>query len=216
MNLEKWASNLVSDVHNQWKSLQEKHGCFSSGYSVFYSPVSSNPALMVIGFNPGGGADSFDETKANQIPQEHDYFVHDYALAKKMRDLFSSIGKSDLLKNSVKTNLIFFRTKSQDDWNAVEPVVRKQIEMYCRDKVLEMIEVMKPRLILSEGIETYLTLKRALGIQEDEALESQGRSLFLKAKSSSLKLLGIIHPSGARVSNDDWSLIRSRLLVELP
>ena len=207
--------NITRSVHEKWKQLSAEHAEFRSGYSVFYSPLSMNPKLMVIGFNPGGGSESFDAASAQEIPTKHDYFVYDYPLARKMKKIFTDINKLDLLESSVKTNLVFFRTRSMDDWSKIDPRLRKDLERFCLDKNLEIIRYLQPEIILAEGIETYLTIKRALSISEEDVTDSKGRSLIIKAKTNSPRLLGIIHPSGAHVSNEDWSLIRERLLSEL-
>lgn len=207
-----WAENLVREVEQVWR----QHPFLTAGYSVFYSPVQMNPKLMVIGFNPGGGTDSFDPKQALKIPEKHEYFSEDYPLARRMRSTFESIEKLDLLENSVKTNLIFFRTRNVEEWETVEPVIRKQLERFSMGKVVEIISTLKPKTLIAEGIETYTYLKRLLSLgDKEESMQSQGRSLFIANDNMSPRLLGIIHPTGARVNNSEWDKIRDALKTHL-
>ena len=216
MDLDKWATAYIREVHENWLGLVQRSPCYKSGYSVFYSPVVMHPGLMVIGYNPGGGSDSFDPTREQQLSTKHDYFVSDYPLARRMRRLFESIGKTSLLASSVKTNMIFFRTRNVDEWNSIELRIRKDLRRFCLEKNIELIRIIQPSVVLTEGIDTYSILKQELRITGDDVLRFKGRSLFIKNHSSSPKLLGMIHPSGARVSNDEWKLIQERLILELP
>ncbi len=110
MELKQWAENLLRETYEKWNSLEGKYEFWKSGFAVFYSPVYENPDLMVIGYNPGGNENDFNEKEALVIPAEHDYFKWKYSLAKKMKDIFSKINKTELLRMSVKLNLIFFRS----------------------------------------------------------------------------------------------------------
>jgi hypothetical protein len=212
MSLSEWGSNFIREVHLKWESFKGTNPLFDSGFSVFYSPLKISPKIMLIGFNPGGGPESFDLKNALTIPTKHDYFAEDYPLAKKMRAIFKNMNQEELLADSVKLNLIFFRTTDMEQWNQLEPLVRKDIEAFCIQKGKEAILHLKPKVILAEGIQTYLQLKRALDVKADDRIfESKGRSLFIENKFNETKLLGIIHPSGARVSNEEWVLITDNL-----
>ena len=90
-----------------------------------YSPVSQNPQFMLIGINPGGDESCFDETRDSKIPLEHEYFKEDYRLAEIMRDILKQAGLKQELKQSVKTNLNFFRSKSEKQWNEIEANLKK-------------------------------------------------------------------------------------------
>ena len=216
MDVNEWGLKLFKDVHDKWLSVEASSPFFESGYRVFYSPIRMNPKLMVIGYNPGGGAESFDPDDARNIPSEHDYYRDDYTLARKMRSIFQRMELESLLKESVKLNLMFFRSNNMSQWNQLSPLVRKDIEKFCTNKTVEIIKILQPKTILAEGIETYLQLKRALGLNsEDKSIESKGRSLFIENENSTLRLLGIIHPSGARVSTNEWQLITENLSRKL-
>ncbi len=216
MDVNEWGLKVLKDVHEKWLSVEASSPFFESGYRVFYSPIRLKPKLMVIGYNPGGGAESFDPDDARIIPTEHDYYLDDYTLARKMRSLFQRMELEPLLKESVKLNLMFFRSNNMSQWNQLSPLVRKDIEKFCTNQTVEIIKTLQPKIILAEGIETYLQLKRALRLSsEDKSCESKGRSLFIENENTDVRLLGIIHPSGARVSTDEWQVITQTLSSRL-
>ncbi len=49
--LQKWGQGLIDKLNKDWSHIPEGQ---ISGYSIFYSPISFQPDLMVIGDNPGG------------------------------------------------------------------------------------------------------------------------------------------------------------------
>ncbi len=206
--LDQWAEGFIAEVDGVWS----KYPTLDAGYAVFYSPVTFNPDLMIVGFNPGGNSSSFVREKAMKLPDQHEYIQEDYLIAKKMRALFENIGKLNVLKASVKTNLIFFRSPSAQAWAHVDPTARLELEEFCGTKIKEMVTKLKPKVILAEGIETYERLKVLFcpSITE-EAVVSKKRRVFISAKSSECTLLGIIHPTGSRISSSDWELIRDNL-----
>lgn len=203
-----WAESLTADVDKIWS----EHAFLKNGFAVFYSPVIPNPELLIVGFNPGGDSSSFDRARANQIPKQHEYLYENFAIAKKMRSLFESIEALPALERSVKTNLLFFRSPSIAHWNKVNPKHRSKLETFCGGKVGEIIAVLRPRFILAEGIKTYTHLRKSLGLQSEErAIKSKNRTLFVSTKSSGTYILGIIHPTGARISHSEWDTIRKEL-----
>lgn len=214
MDLNNWAVDLLKQVDSKWaKYPQLKHG-----YSVFYSPVKLNPDLMIIGVNPGGSNEDFNREKALLVPTEHEYITENYPIAKKTKGLFESIGKIKTLDNSIKLNLNFFRSKDMAEWKETDSQIRKELESFCRDKVMEIINTLKPRIIIAEGVgETYPKLKELLSNPQDEK-EVKGindRNIYMSCDSDQCKLIGIIHVSGARVSNDELNLIGKSLLDDL-
>ena len=104
------------------------------------------------------------------------------------------------------------------EWKETDSQIRKELESFCRDKVMEIINTLKPRIIIAEGVgETYPKLKELLSNPQDEK-EVKGindRNIYMSCDSDHCKLIGIIHVSGARVSNDELNLIGKSLLDDL-
>ena len=217
MDASEKAREILDSVQRYWKELQDKYPQYSSlwrsGFSVFYSPVSQNPQFMLIGINPGGDERCFDETRDSKIPLEHEYFKEDYRLAEIMRDIFKGAGLEQELKQSVKTNLNFFRTKSKKQWSEIEANLKKEIESFCEKRVKEFIDVAKPRVIFCEAFSVLERLLRVLN-QETSQLMIDYRSskasdrLYQSFKFKDFYVNGIIgipHPTGSRprLSNEE-------------
>lgn len=203
-----WAQEITIEVDKMWKD----HSFLKDGYAVFYSPVIANPRLLIVGFNPGGDHSSFDRRKASEVPEHHEYLTQNYAIAKKMRNLFQTIGKFSILEQSVKTNLLFFRSRSISQWHEINPQVRNKLEQFCASKLREIIDVLRPQFILAEGIKTYTHLRALLSFEDEETvIKSKNRTLFAAIQNQETTLIGIIHPTGARVSRIEWELIQVEL-----
>lgn len=203
-----WAKELTADVDKIWR----EHPFLKDGYAVFYSPVIKEPELLIVGFNPGGDSSSFDQQRARQVPEQHEYLNESYAIAKKMRSMFESIEELPVLERSVKTNLLFFRSPSIVHWNKIDSLSRSKLETYCASKVKEMAAVLRPKFILAEGIKTYTHLRTLLEFKSEERfIKSKNRTLFVSTRNADSYLLGIIHPTGARISRAEWDMIRTEL-----
>jgi len=237
MELKQWAENLLRETYEKWNSLERKYEFWKSGFAVFYSPVYESPDLMVIGFNPGGDEKSFDENVALMVPDKHDYFKweYPYPLAKKMKDdIFGKINETELLRRSVKLNLIFFRSRIKNDFAGISKEVRKDIEQFCHEKVREIIVTLKPKIIIAEGIGTYDTLKMLLEQPPYEfnvgggscSLGNNGRRIFCNNDigkkidkntyyGNFMFLIGLLHLSGARPAEYELNIIRESLRNDL-
>lgn len=231
MDLNQWSDSLLRETYNKWSSLEGKYEFWKSGFAVFYSPVYENPDLMIIGYNPGGDSDTFNEKEALLIPEEHEYFKWNYPLAKKMREtIFNKINKTDLLRKSIKLNLIFFRSNNKKCFTSISREVRKDIEQFCHGKVREIIIPTKPKIVIAEGIITYDKLKLILKQQPFEfkaetercSLGNNGRRIYCNIEackkidsdvycSGYMFLSGLLHLSGARPSENEFRTIRERL-----
>ena len=68
--VDKWALKLISNLNSDWKHIIDKKTI--TGYTIFYSPVTYNPDLMIIGDNPGGT----EIVKQKSVHKEHEYFKY--------------------------------------------------------------------------------------------------------------------------------------------
>lgn len=218
--VEEFAQRLYKEVFDFWRSYEGQYPTWDYAYRVLYSPPKYQPDLMIIGFNPGGDASRVLPGHFETWPTEHDYFTQGWPLAKKMRSLFASIDLLPALRDSIKTNLIFFRTPRIDGsksspekagWNDLPEKVRLELERFSAEKVHEMIRVFQPKLILAEGMKTF----DALANQVHETQRIKGRRLFAKGRVNGTPVIGLIHPSGAQVSTEDWKTIMDRVRQEI-
>jgi len=198
---------IIHSIHQTWIKYSN---LLPGGYKVFYGPYERHP-LLIIGFNPGGNAKDFIP---HLYPPEHEYLTHDYVMARQMRYYLDPriIGKS------VKTNILFFRTSNVQEWNAVPASRRKELEAICASHVSSIIDDMKPTTILAEGIATYRAMKKLLNLQNksheevEYRLEAGKRVLVYKTEN----LIGIIHPTGARLSRLERQFTKETLAVLIP
>lgn len=210
-----WAQSIVDETASLWRSLEGRYSFWRSGFAVFYSPVDEGAKVVIIGANPGGDASAFDISRASAIPGEHDYFAYDYPMARKMRDLFTRAGRLDLLQSSVKLNLNFFRSRDQNEWNTTSTTVRAKMESHSNGTVIRILERLRPAFVLCEGTATYDKLCeriRGLSPSEDVVFAGGGRRAYSRSKAPwGGCIAGMIHPTGARYSNETWQAVSEAL-----
>lgn len=181
-------------------------------FSIFFSPLRLFPKLMIIGDNPGG---QMDQPGLYEIPKEHEYIYidqkDDYKMAKMMRD---KIMKGEILhkilKDSVKTNRIFFRTPDLDTLDSLEN--KNEIIEYCKNILHEIIRTIQPRNILAESFGTF----RSLSNVETTILmkPNSTKPLLLLGQFEGIRVFGINHPSKAsyhKINDDDWDSVNREL-----
>lgn len=199
MNYTPWVESINLEIRQKWENTLNKS---SNGFAVFYSPVNErNKGILIIGWNPGGGEMDFNPEEAMSIRITHEYATHDYPLALKMREhVFKAAGIP--IEQTVKLNLIFFRTP-----NSSVPIDKELIQ-FSHEKVIEIIEVLKPKLIITEGFKTQQVLTRLFGgtIYCNEACKDYDiiRTGRIDTFTQPIYTIGLKHPSGARgVSNEN-------------
>lgn len=193
---------------------------------MFYSPVRPNPDVMIIGFNPGGSTENFRCSEKCEPLKEHGYITYgrqepckdSYPIATKMYELFCKMGYETTLQNSVKFNLIFFRSQDITEWNRIDKRIRKDLESFCQQKVKNIITTLQPKVILAEGLLTYRRLKDLLyivqnGEKEDVVPTNGPRALVKSIDAEHIRLIGMRHPTGGRppVQGEEWPIISQKL-----
>lgn len=217
MNLDKWARDIQREVFQYWK---ENHSDWEHGIKVFYGPVNETAELLIVGYQPGGDASSFPPARERfesgdfSLPETHEYLSTDWPIAKEMRTLFGP--NEGLLGESVKTNINFFRAPDIDYWEAhLDKERRDEMQAFCNDCIEEIFEEIEPSVIIAEGIRTWDELQYLLDL-ETENCAKRGRSrLVCTSEGSNPKVIGFMHPSGARISNEDKNRIQDELLGTL-
>ena len=213
-----WAQTCVDDTENLWRSLEGKYPFWDSGFSVFYSPVDEAAKVVIVGANPGGGPSSFDVARASSIPAVHDYFTYEYPMATKMKDLFARAGRPDLLQGSLKLNLNFFRSRDAEEWKSAPSPTREAMESHSRRAVVELVERIRPAVVLCEGMATFDSLRDTLcgGSSVSVPIQSPGGRAYARSATRWRgALLGIIHPTGARYSTLTWQRVADALRADL-
>ena len=214
---EDFAGSVIDIVHSIWKKESEE---YPAGYAVFYSPVRINPELMIIGLNPGGDHLCFSKNKETLIsdgtPMEYVRDKESYPLARKTTALFESIGLMDLLANSLKTNLNFFRSRN---WTSLSQKHSNE----CLQLVLKMIKFFKPKAILCESIRVFdLLCPRVVEAGHGApicAKNKNGRRTYISVRNDKSTepnlLIGITHLTGSRPSSAELDTIKKLLFNDL-
>ncbi len=223
--LKQWEKGLYQGLNSKWKDWgKENEYIQKNGFALFYSPVVPNPDLMIIGLNPGTDDDPFNPVK--EAPDYHDYFEFegqkaDYKMAKQMRKLF----KEDLagkLQKSVKLNRLFFRSHNYATWKKnVDKELLVNIENYCLGIVKNIIEELKPKIILCEGLDDPFYKLVSMYLETEDVYEigvisNRKRRLMQHFKRENITILSIPHPSGSKgLTNEVMDSITALLRTEL-
>lgn len=217
--IQAWAEGLTKEVYSAYK---EKWSFWSHGFKIFYSPVHSKPALMIISFQPGGTEKDFEQEQRSlfqngnfSLPQSNEYSEKKYRMAKEIRKLFDFEGGGEHLQQSVVFPLIFFRSPNIKEWRKLTRKLRLNMEEYCFEKSREIIQELKPKKVLVLGMETYDQLKNISEPFSEVRVLHRGRGkkerLVAEAKCKSFVVLAIVHPSGARIGSADRAILKDEI-----
>lgn len=206
--LEIWGHSIIQDI----KRKMFRFGNKSLEFSVFYSPLSFKPKLMIIGDNPGG---QMGQAGLYHIPRIHEYVDPDpkkrYLIANIMRDKILSGEKlNQVLTYSVKTNRIFFRTPDLATLNSLAE--KKEIVAYCRICLDKIIGKIQPQNILAESFGAFKSLSDIKQVILTKA--NSNKALLLGGQYNGIPVFGINHPSRAsfhKITNEDWELVNKEL-----
>ncbi len=189
-----WVTKLCNETKQVW----EQNGKYpKGGYAIFYSLPKINPTIALIGYNPGGNEEDFDEQNCTTPPTENEYLNPNtkYPMAEKVRKIFDAGDLKWALEDCVKFNLYFFRTKEAKDFN------NKEMKEFCERKVEEILDEIKPKYIITEGFITYERLKELLNAKEERMIKEDinNRNIIKIGKTNkNISLIGMTHPSRTR------------------
>lgn len=218
MTVASYCTDLYKRTEHLWRSLEGRYPTWKCRFSILYGPPISRPNLLIVGRNPGfNAADLYDE-EIRIWPTKNAYTNENWPLAQRLRSLFSAAGLDHLLERSLGTNQLFFKSKSVDrhesglGWKDNPLDVRREIAAYCENELHKLIYVLKPRAILTLGLSVFDDLATE---KSRRVVNTKGRRLAEVGEAHGTKIVGIIHPTGARVSSRDWHLVTEQLSIEL-
>ena len=212
MDITKWAEDLTEEVYNEWKT---KYSFWKDGFEVFYSPVRYRPELMIISLNPGGGEKDFQaldfpkfQDENFSLPPKNRYLITKYRFAKKVRTLFE--GNEDVLKTSVVTTALLFRSQKIDYWKKHNPEkTRLPMERFAYAKVQEIVKKVEPKKILVIGIDAYNRLrKNIIKIENENIVEKTTIGRIITANAGCIDILIIPHLTGPHVSHKNMDKMK--------
>jgi hypothetical protein len=218
MDVDIWAEELLMDVCEKWAAPEYKYSFKDCGFRVFYSPVHLSPELMIIGYNPGKDDKPFSKEEDSQIPEVHEYLYHNSRIAKKMKFLFESIEKEDWLADSVKLNLVFFGSENETQWETMDQDLRDELETFCFRKVNDIIDTLKPRYIVTEGLKVFDILINSvlMGCSKKEVkFGVGGRKIYARSRYGYTQIIGLVNLAKDRISYPDWNSTKKCLKADL-
>lgn len=239
MTITEWTENAICKVDKKYLEIKEKHGdrYSLSGYAVFYGPVRENPTFLFIGMNPAGTGKDFEGKKrmleiAKDKSQPMEYIIYkdsvsNYPIAYRTHRVFKRAGLLKDLRDSVKMNLFFFRSRNTQAMKELPEY--EELELFCQEIIKEAVEEIRPKVIIAEGVklESNDTFNRVIDtlclrdyidvntLKEKISERRNGRrmiykSCFLKDNYYNIKRInGIIHLSRPISSNEEMIIVDS-------
>jgi hypothetical protein len=119
-------------------------------------------------------------------------------MAVNMKKKFEAAGILDILEQSVKFNLLFYRSVKAKDITNIELI------QFSESKAFDILHHISPENIMAEGLQTYTRLKQLLKGTDEKITRMNDKAVVCTCKTNmDIPLIAIIHPSGARgISND--------------
>jgi uracil-DNA glycosylase len=203
MSASAWAQRVVDATADLWQETQAGVPALAAGYAVFASPVPASTRLLFVGSAPGGGASRFDAATARIFPAEHEYVAGSHHHAVRMREVFAGMRRPDLLQESAKVHLNFFRVREQD-WRKLPPQLRSRLERFCEQSLAEIGERLAPAIVLAEGMPVFDRLCKVFGVQPSSRVTGkQGAVAGVADLPWGGRLIGMVHPSDGKAAPGD-------------
>lgn len=179
-----------------------------AGYDPLFGPPLVGAEVFFIGFQPGGGPaeDSTERPGASRPlwPEQCVYATADWKLARILQSIFS---KDSLLK-CTGSERQFYRAANDQVYANWPKDLRSETEQFSLVKLEHIIRALKPKRIVFIG-------KRVMAemMPTYEVVNQNARGHFRLGKGSAFGIpaMGCAHLSGARLTAEEMSIIRSGL-----
>jgi hypothetical protein len=120
-----------------------------------------------------------------------------------MREVFAGMRRPDLLQESAKVHLNFFRVREQD-WRKLPPQLRSRLERFCEQSLAEIGERLAPAIVLAEGMPVFDRLCKVFGVQPSSRVTGkQGAVAGVADLPWGGRLIGMVHPSDGKAAPGD-------------
>ncbi len=213
-----YCSDLYDRTRALWLSLEGQYPTWKCRFSILYGPPIFRPDLLIVGRNPGFNADDLYDEEILTWPGKNEYTNKNWPLATKLRSIFSGAGLEILLEKSLGTNQLLFKSKGVGrhktglGWGDNPLNVRRQLEAYCAHELECLVQMLEPRAILTLGLSVFDDIA---SVGSRDITSAKGRRVASVGSAYGTTIIGVIHPTGAQVSNEDWTLVVSALSAEL-
>ena len=216
--IENYCTDLYTRTRALWESLEGEYPTWECRFKILYSPPVPNPDLLILGTNPGFDPVTLDDAEIQTWSKYNEYTQASWRLAGKLRTFFNVMSCPEKLENSVGTNLLFFKTKSIDKhrtgwgWKNNPGHITQQLEQYCHSELNKLVAALNPATVLVLGLSAF---DKFTDTQGDAVFNTKDRRLAAAGWAEGVPVIGIIHPTGAQVSDNDWALVLPWLAQQL-
>ena len=213
-----YCDGVYQRTHELWRSLEGQFPTWSCRFGILYGPPSFRPDLLIVGKNPGFNPDDLFAEEVMTWPSENAYIRKHWPLAKKLRMVFDYAGEGSLLAHSLGTNRLFFKSKSIAreksglGWEDNPLEIRQRLEDFCFKELTGLMDFLEPKTVLALGLSVFDEMADST---DRDLRSSKDRRLASFGSSNGRPIIGVIHPTGARVANEDWSIVARELSGEL-
>ena len=117
-DLEEYCRDLYVRADQKWDQIRHEFVTGHLAFGILYGPPRLNPPLLIVRTNPG-----YDEDDDSQTwPSENLFSIYPppqrdkrrWRLAQELIKYFEHIGQETVLKESVPTNLLFFKSRGME------------------------------------------------------------------------------------------------------
>lgn len=161
------------------------------GAAILYTPARCRPHLLVV----GNFASSFGDAEANRTvlsavepPSFNSYIDQSHRFGEALLSHFDRAGRRNILESCVGTNIWHFQCLSES-WLDSAPCVN-QIKQFCEGKTREIIQLLKPRVILAVGWGPFKALV-GNNVAKGKAVRSGSHRVYDEGMHSITRVLGV-------------------------
>lgn len=147
--LETFTKGMYQRVNSKWNQHRLDLATGECGFSVLSGPPIYQPDLMIIGENPGYGAGDHGPHIEDTWPVKSHIEDAEWPLAVRLRNIFENAGLTSVLRNSIQTNFLFFKSTSLGSgtryvWNDNPHALRSELVAFCQNELKQFIRLSQP------------------------------------------------------------------------
>jgi hypothetical protein len=171
-------------------------------YKILYGPPNFRSPFLLLGYQPGGRQADAQSGEARGEregwPEACEYATERWPLARHLRSMFGT----ESIQNSVGLNAIFLRSPSAAEFAKLPRPLKDEIWDFCLPHVEWTVSVLEPERIVVLG---------PLRSDPTRSAEPERPPAYRNGKVAKRPGIGIIHPTGARLSSEDRLEIAERV-----
>jgi hypothetical protein len=135
---------VVDDVYRKtyglWESVRDRLAKDDHGFKILYTPPRLEPAVLVIGLQPGGDASHMRDEELRRPSVNNEYLSESWPLAAELRKRFGA----SFLQDAVGINAVYFRAPSWARWQRVEEHCGRSLRHFASTKTGDSFEQCAP------------------------------------------------------------------------